>query len=92
MRDKLNGLWLDFWYVLLGLGVAFYFIPGCTSAEDVKLGVDVTLDAASEVGPEIITKAVGGDYIGAGIAIGTGILGAVGAYFTARKMRNKKVQ
>jgi len=90
MKERIENLWTNFWYLFVGLGVLVYFLPGCTSGEDVKLGIEVAKDATAESGIEIITTATQGDWVGAGVAVGTAVLGAIGAYFTARKIRQVK--
>lgn len=72
-------------YFLIG---ALLVAIGCTAAQRTDAGKAIT-DEAIEHGPVIMEKAAEGDWLGAGIAFATAIVGAVGGYFVYQRKRKQ---
>lgn len=83
VADFLERMWP---YFLLG---ALIFAVGCTAAQRTDAGRAIT-DEAVEHGPAIMEKAAEGDWLGAGIALATAVVGAVGGYFVYQRKRKAK--
>jgi len=90
MKKHFNNFLERYWYVMFILAGIMYLIAGCTSTDDVKSGLSITKDTITEKVPEIANKVVEGDYVGAIVAVVTAVVGGVGAYFAARKIRDNK--